>query len=419
MPTLIYPFTQILTLDHLSLRGALQDAQLQILGNKNEPAGILVENDRIVAVELLKNILPKKQKNWEFQILDKEYVLTPALVDCHTHICSAGVRALDYSMRIAGDTYENIAQAGGGIISTVRHTRLATQAELAQTTKKRALQQIKNGVLTCEVKSGYGLDLESELKMLRAIKDTQISLKNQIELVPTCLSAHVKPPEFEQAKDYLDFILKEILPKVKEENLAQRVDIFVENNVKSAFKAEEAEIFLKKAQKMGFQITIHADQFSTGGSLLAIKIGAKSADHLENSTHEEIKAFANSNTVAVALPGASLGLGMKFTPARSLLDNNAILAIASDWNVGSAPMGDLLTQACILGVYEKLTNAETWAGMTFRSAYALDLEDRGTIAPSKKADMLAFAVSDFREILYYQGALKPEIIWKNGIASFF
>lgn len=417
MPIFIYPFVQILTLANMPLRGALADSQLQIIGSKHEPAGILIENGYILDIDLIKNLLPKRQPDWEIHILDKNYVLTPALIDCHTHICSAGVRALDYSMRIAGDTYENIAQAGGGIISSVRATREASLQDLQKITEKRALQQIKNGVLTCEVKSGYGLDLESELKMLKAIKNIKISLKNQIDLIPTCLSAHVTPPEFEQNKDYLDFILKEILPEVQKQQLAKRVDIFVENNVKSAFKPQESEFFLKKAQEMGFDITLHADQFSTGGSALAIKLGAKSADHLENSNENEIKMFAKSNTVAVALPGASLGLGMKYAPARQLLNNNAILAIASDWNVGSAPMGDLLMQASILSVFEKLNNAETWAGITYRSAYALGLEDRGILAKGKIADMLAFEVNDFREILYYQGTLKPAIIWKGGASS--
>ncbi len=413
-PILIYPFAQILTLEDLPLHGALRDNQLKIYGSVQNPAGILIQDDQILAIDLAKNLLARREKNWEIHILEGNYVLTPALVDCHTHICSAGVRAMDYSMRIAGDTYENISQAGGGIISTVKATRQASLYDLQKTTEKRALQQIKNGVLTTEVKSGYGLDLESEIKMLQAINNTKTELRHKIDLIPTCLSAHVKPPEFEQAKDYLDFIVKEILPQIQHQKLANRVDIFVENNVKSAFKVSEAEFFLKQAQNLGFQITIHADQFSTGGSLLALKLGAKSADHLENSTETEIKAFANSQTVAVALPGASLGLGMRYTPARQLLDHNAILAIASDWNVGSAPMGDLLTQASLLSVFEKLSHAETWAGMTFRSAFSLGLTDRGTLTIGKKADMLAFEVSDFREILYYQGSLKPNIIWKNG-----
>ncbi len=162
---------------------------------------------------------------------------------------------------------------------------------------------------------------------------------------------------------------------------------------------------------MGFDITIHADQFTTGGSAVAVKLGAVSADHLEASRDTEIKLLANSDTVAVVLPGASLGLGMQYAPARKLLDAGACLAIASDWNPGSAPMGDLLTQAAILGAAEKLNTAETFAGLTYRAAKALNLNDRGIIAPGMRADMQAYPCSDFREILYHQGKLKPAQVW--------
>lgn len=167
---------------------------------------------------------------------------------------------------------------------------------------------------------------------------------------------------------------------------------------------------------MGFDITVHADQFSTGGSEVAVNVGAVSADHLEASGEEEIKRLAASETVAVALPGASLGLGMGFAPARKLLNAGACLAIASDWNPGSAPMGDLLLQASVLSAYEKLTTAETFAGLTFRAAKALNLYDRGILEKGKLADMQAYPCTDYREILYHQGKLKPIKVYKKGEA---
>ncbi len=165
---------------------------------------------------------------------------------------------------------------------------------------------------------------------------------------------------------------------------------------------------------MGFELTVHADQFTMGGSAVAVKFDALSADHLEASGEKEIKVLAQSNTIAVALPGASLGLGCGFTPARKILDQGGGLAIASDWNPGSAPMGDLLAQASILATFEKLSTAEVFAGITFRAAAALGLNDRGKIWPGFLADFILFPTSDYREILYQQGKLKPEMVWKSG-----
>ena len=174
-------------------------------------------------------------------------------------------------------------------------------------------------------------------------------------------------------------------------------------------------MYLSDAKKLGFDITIHADQFTTGGSELAVKLGALSADHLEASTEREIDMLAQSDVVSVALPGASLGLGMQFTPARKLLDAGASLAISTDWNPGSAPMGDLLVQASLLGIYEKLSSAELLAGITFRAAKALGLSDRGRLSVGFQADMIAFPVKDYRDVFYNQGRVKPSMVWKKGI----
>ena len=399
------PFKQIVTLANLPLRGKLADEQLEIIEN----GGILSENGKIVDVgdfEVLKTASPTA----EIENIVGTQVAFPAFTDAHTHICFGGNRANDFAMRNAGKTYLEIAESGGGIWSSVQHTRAASEDELLKTTLERIHFLISLGITTIEIKSGYGLDVENELKMLRVIKKAQNFTK--ATLVPTCLSAHLKPRDFEGDNvEYLQYILNEILPKVKEENLAKRVDIFIE---KSAFQPEESRNFLMKAKEMDFEITVHADQFTPGSSRIAVEVGAKSADHLEATADEDIDFIASSETVAIALPGASLGLGEKFSPARKILDKNGILAIASDWNPGSAPMGNLITQASILATFEKLSTAEVLAGITFRSAFALGLEDRGKLEKGKKADFVTYETDNFQNILYQQGSLNAAKVFVDG-----
>jgi imidazolonepropionase len=403
---LIGPFKQVITLAHLPLRGKLSDEQLEVIAD----GGILVDGDRIQKVGNFENLKSENQ-NIEIETVEGEQIVLPAFVDSHTHICFGGNRANDFAMRNAGKTYLEIAESGGGIWSSVQHTRNASEDELLKTLVERINILIDLGITTIEVKSGYGLDLENELKMLRIIKKVQA--QTRATLVPTCLSAHLKPRDFEGNNvEYLNYILNEILPKVKEENLADRVDIFIE---KSAFQPDESREFLLKTKDLGFQITVHADQFTPGSSRIAVEVGAQSADHLEATVDEDIEFLAQSNTVATALPGASLGLGEKFSPARKLLDAGAILAIASDWNPGSAPMGNLITQASILATYEKLTTAEVLSGLTFRSAFALGLEDRGRLEKDLKADFVTYRTENFQNILYNQGSLKAETVFIDGV----
>lgn len=402
---LIGPFKQIVTLRNLPLRGKLSDEQLEIIEN----GGILIKDEKIEEVGNFEELKSKNQIS-EIENIEGEQICLPAFTDSHTHICFGGNRANDFAMRNAGKTYLEIAENGGGIWSSVQHTRKASEEELLKTILERINSLISQGITTIEIKSGYGLDVENELKMLRVIQKAQTFTK--ATLVPTCLSAHLKPRDFEgSSKDYLQYILREILPKVKAENLAKRVDIFIE---KSAFLPEESKEFLLKAKELGFEITVHADQFTSGSSRIAVEVGAKSADHLEATIDEDIAFLAQSETVATALPGASLGLGEKFTPARKILDAGGILAIASDWNPGSAPMGNLITQASILATFEKLSTAEVLAGITFRSAFALSLEDRGTLEKGKKADFVTFKTDNFQNVLYQQGSLKADSVYING-----
>ncbi|MEP0710640.1 imidazolonepropionase [Algoriphagus sp.] len=407
MQKLIGPITQLLTLDNLLLKGALKDEKLEILEN----AGILIEEERILEVGSFLELLKKaKALNAEIIELKGDFVALPGWIDCHTHSCFGGTRARDFAMRNAGKTYLEIAEAGGGIWDTVTQTRKLTETELANRAVENANRHLSEGVTTIEVKSGYGLTVEEELKMLRAIK--QADQKTTADLIPTCLAAHMKPRDFEGTNAaYLELIAQELFPILKSESLTNRIDSFIE---KSAFSPEEIEPYYQKAKDQGFELTVHADQFTAGGSKVAVKYGAKSADHLEVSGEKEIELLAKSETIAVALPGASLGLGCAFTPARKILDLGGSLAIGSDWNPGSAPMGDLVTQASILATFEKLSTAEVLSALTFRSAAALDLEDRGKLKAGFLADFNLFPTENYQEILYQQGKLKPEQVWKRG-----
>ena len=401
MKKLIGPFTQILPLTGLPLKGALKDEQLHIIQN----GGVLVE-DGLISITGDFQKLRKANPSTQIEEIKGGQVLLPGFIDCHTHICFAGNRAKDYAMRIAGKTYLEIAKAGGGIWDTVTQTRAADEATLTKQLVQRANRHLAEGVTTIEVKSGYGLSLEEELKQLHAIKAA--SAQTRAKLVPTCLAAHMVPKDFTGSQqEYLEHVVNDLLSVLKQESLTNRVDIFIEE---SAINTENALVYLKKAKQMGFDITVHADQFTTGGSKVAVEVGALSADHLEASGEHEIKLLADSNIVSVTLPGASLGLGMPYAPARKLLNAGACLAIASDWNPGSAPMGDLLMQAAVMSASEKLSAAEVFAGLTFRAASALKIE-RGILAPGMPADMQAYPCADYREILYYQGKLKPNRVW--------
>jgi len=397
----------LVCLAELPLKGALPDSTLDIIND----AAMLVQNDRILRVGRYKDLeseaIALKAERVSYP---EKSVCIPAFIDAHTHICFAGNRANDYAMRNGGSSYLEIARAGGGIWESVSKTRAADHASLVTGIMER-LDRLKNqGIATVEVKSGYGLTVESEIRMLEAIGEA--NTKTPLDLVPTCLAAHIKPNDFEgDHSQYLEYMADHLFPKLKSAKLCGRIDAFVEQE---AFSPEITYAYLMKAKNLGFDITIHADQFTTGGSALAVRCGAISADHLEASTSREIKLLAESSVIATALPGASLGLGCAFTPARQLLDAGACLAIASDWNPGSAPMGNLVVEACILGTYQKLSNTELLAGMTFRAAAALNLKDRGRLKAGMKADFSVYNIEQFNEIFYYQGMKQPDELWKSG-----
>lgn len=400
------PITQLLTMRGLPFRGGIPDDQLEVITN----GGLLVHNGKIIEIGKFSDLLIRFADVEKVEF-GRDVVVLPGFIDCHTHICWAGSRARDFAMRNAGFAYLDIAESGGGIWDTVSKTREASDALLTKNILNRVSLMKSWGVTTVEVKSGYGLSVEEELRHLRVIN--QASKQSDIDIIPTCLSAHTIPKEYHgDAVRYLTDIVNHILPVVTSESLSTRVDIFVE---RSAFDTIQAWDYLSDAKKNGFDIVIHADQFTTGGSIIGAKLGAVSVDHLEASSNSEIQVVAKSESVAVALPGASIGLGEPFMPARKLLDAGGVLAIASDWNPGSAPSGNLLMQASILATNQKLTTAEVFSGLTFRAAIALRFSDRGILETGMCADFQSYDISDYREILYQQGLLKPSGLWKDGV----
>jgi len=406
------PFTQLLTLDGLPLAGALRDAQLRVIDN----AGVLVDGalnsgGNIVAVG---NFEQLRTDHPELKVheIKTPTVCLPGLIDCHTHLCWAGSRAQDFALRNAGLSYLEMAESGGGIRSTVEHTRAASDEELSRNIMTRLHELQRQGITTAECKSGYGLTVEEELRHLRLIRAAAQAVGG-VDVRLTCLAAHVCPSEFEgDAAGYLRHLEEELLPVLAEAGAhtdVVRIDAFAEP---STFWGESLERYLRAAKQAGLPLTLHADQFTPGGAALACRLGAQSADHLEHADASSIKAFAasaktDSPTVAVALPGASLGLGEPYTPARKLLDAGAVLAIASDWNPGSAPQGQLLSQATILAASQKLSNAELLAGLTYRAAAALGFSDRGRLAVGQRADVSLWPGTDYREITWCMGRMQP------------
>ena len=401
MKRLIGPFSQIITMSNLPLKGSITDEKLEIIEN----GGVIIDGNKILEVGKFSDLVKKEKNIFE---IDFQSVLVPGFIDCHTHICHYGSRSEEYSKRNAGMSYQQILSEGGGIHNTMTATENASDEELEKVTVSRLDRHFNEGVLTCEIKSGYGSDLNQEVRLLNIIN--KINKNHAMGIIPTCLAAHVTPKIYNSSSEYLEKIIEELIPVLEKKKLTNRIDIFIEEK---AFSVSESFDYLSQL-KNKFDITVHANQFSSGGVKVGVDCGAKSVDHLEVIDDNEIRYLSNSNTSAVVLPGCSLGLGIPFAPARKLLDNNCKLSIATDWNPGSAPMGDLLQQSSLLGSIEKLSSAEVFSAITYRSADALGLNDRGKIEKEKLADFIGFKTDNYRDILYNQGKLKPSFICKRG-----
>jgi imidazolonepropionase len=337
---------------------------------------------------------------------------TPGLVDCHTHLVYAGNRAAEFEMRLAGATYEEIARAGGGIVSTVQATRAATEEALLAQALRRVDALRREGVTTLEVKSGYGLEAAAEAKMLRVAR--AIGRERPLTVRTTFLGAHALPPEYAgRADDYVEAIVESMLPQVAAEGLADAVDAFCE---RIAFTADQTRRVFEAAKRHGLPVKLHADQLSDGnGALLAARHGALSADHLEYTNAAGVAAMAQAGTVAVLLPGAFYFLREKeLPPVETLRRHGVPMAIATDCNPGSSPIASLLLMLSMACTLFRLTPEEALAGVTRNAALALGLGDRGTIAPGLVADLAFWDIGAPAE-LAYQVCLNACVgVWRSG-----
>ncbi len=326
-------------------------------------------------------------------------LVTPGLIDCHTHLVYAGNRADEFSMRLKGATYVDIAQAGGGIMSTVKATREASVEELTALAVMRAEIMLKHGTTTVEIKSGYGLDLETEIKILAVAQ--LLETKLNISVIGTFLGAHAVPPEYKKNSDaYIDDIISHMLPIISERKLAKFVDAFCES---IAFSPAQVERLFVAAQQYGFQLKLHAEQLTDQkGALLAAQYGAKSVDHLEFLSSEDCQQLATHNTVAVLLPGAFYFLKEhKQPPIAALRAHHIPMAIATDSNPGTSPFLTLplmMNMGCLLF---GLTMDEVWHAVTINAAKALDIDQQvGSIERGKRADLIIWSCKDPHDIVY-------------------
>ena len=327
--------------------------------------------------------------------------LTPALIDCHTHLVFGGDRADEFERRLQGVTYEEIAAAGGGILSTVRATRAAAADELLASARERLRALVHDGVATVEVKSGYGLDVDNELKMLEVVR--RLGEDGPADVQSTLLAAHTVPPEYEgRADDYIDLVCDELLPVVRERGLADAVDAYCET---IAFDAVQVAKLFRKAQELDLPVKLHADQLSDcGGAELAAHFNALSADHLEYTSASGVSAMASAGTVAVLLPGAFVTLKETHQPPVDALRESGVpIAVATDCNPGTSPLCSVRLAMWLATRVFGLTPAECLAGTTRNAALALGLEDRGILAAGKRADIAVWNVGHPRELAYRLG----------------
>ncbi len=341
------------------------------------------------------------------------HVLTPGLIDSHTHAVFGRWRLEEYEQRSAGVPYMEIARQGGGINASVRDLRERSRAELVELSRPRLRRLLEHGTTTVEVKSGYGLTVEHELEMLRAIQD--LAKETPLDLVPTFLGAHAIPPEYRDDRaGYVELVCQEMIPAVATAGLAVFCDVFMEPG---AFTPEETAQVVEAALAHGLVPRLHADEFeSSGGAELAVRFGAASADHLGAVSDGGIDALAASDTVATLLPGTLLFLGKsRYPPARALIDRGAAVALATDFNPGSSPTVNLqliMTLACSV---LHMSPAEALVATTANGAAALRLTDgRGTLQPGAPADLAAFRVFDYRMISYFYGVNHCTAVWKHG-----
>jgi imidazolonepropionase len=372
-----------------------------------ENAYFLAQEGRIVETGRMRDLRPRRD---ELEEVDGRGLCgLPGLVDCHTHACFAGDRAEEFALRAAGASYEELHAAGGGILATVRATRAAGQDGLREALHRHRAWMLRAGTAVFEAKSGYGLDLETEIASLRAARDAGG--------VPTWLGAHAVPPEFEDADAYLEFAIDQVLPVAAE--LAEAADVFLE---RGAFDADQARRYLEACSARGLELRVHGDQFTEQGAIpLAVEFGARSVDHLEATGMEGIRTLAGSSVVGVLLPTSALFLGRPMPPARELVDAGAAIALATDFNPGSS-FCESLPVVCALAVLQLgLTPAEALGACTVNAAHVLGRADRlGRLATGFDATCTLLSAPDWRYLAYHLGGdmveavvARGEVLWQR------
>ena len=379
-----------------------------------EDGAVAISEGKIVEVGKTEEVLGQIKIDKETKVVDaKDKVVSPGFVDCHTHPVFAETREEEFEMRIKGKTYQEIAASGGGIKSSVKALRSKSKQELIRLALPRLDRMLSYGTTTIEAKSGYGLSLEDEIKMLEVIEE--LNRIHPIDLVPTFLGAHEVPQEYKDRRDeYIELIIDGMIPEVAKRELAIFCDVFCEKGV---FDIEESKKILTAAKNHGFKLKLHADQLtSLGGAKLAAQLGAVSADHLEFIDQEGIQMMKESGVIGVLLPGACFGLGIRdYPPARKMIDQGLAMALATDFNPGSSmteSMPIILSLACLM---MRMTPAEAVVASTINSAYAVDNgKEIGSIEKGKKADLVIWNVQNYKEIPYHFGVNLVDRVIKDG-----
>jgi imidazolonepropionase len=378
------------------------------------PGALLVNGPRIERIGADREIEPLI--DGETHVVDAGgRVVLPGFVDAHTHPVFAGTRVDEFEERIKGATYQEIAARGGGIQSTVNRTRAASLDDLVTTGKRYASWFLRGGTTTVEAKSGYGLSLEDEIKILRAIK--QLDEQTALRYVPTFLGAHSIPPEYRlRRNDYVSLLIDEMLPQIAREKLAEFCDVFCEENV---FTTDESWRILSAARCHGLNLRIHADQLSlSGGAKLAAELSAVTADHLEHTDAEGIAALKSAGVQPVLLPGSVYALGSsRYPAAREMIDAGLAVVLATDFNPGSSPTPSMLTILSLAATHMKLTPAEAITAATINAAYSLSRGDQlGSLESGKIADCVIHDTDDYRELAYFFGVQHAWKVFAGGKA---
>ena len=379
-----------------------------------ENGGIAVAGNEIINVSSSDEIEGKSTLSDDCIVIDADRaVVTPGLIDPHTHPVFSMTREMEFEMRIAGKTYMEIANAGGGIRASVRDLRSTPKETLINKTKHRLDRMLSYGVTTVEAKSGYGLSTDSEIKQLEVIKE--LNQNHPIDLIPTFLGAHEIPDEYrENREEYINILINEMIPKVVENNLAEFSDIFTEEGV---YNTEESRKIQQAAKDAGLKLKFHADELkSVGGAELAAELNATSADHLVYISAAGIKAIAKSKTVAVLLPGTTFSLaGKQYAPARKMIEEGVVVALSTDCNPGSSFSESLPFMTSLAALQMKLTAAEAISAITVNSACAIDRGGKiGQIIKGLPADLVVWDMADYREMPYHYGVNLVKKVIKNG-----